>query len=268
VYITKGEISCYDGSKSYTLKRGDYGLVRKNRLARYHNENGTGFERMIFCFEKDFLRNFQARHKLSPTAFDLSDTFIQIKPNEMITDFIKSLKPYTDPSGKLNEAFEDVKYEELLILLLQNQPELAGLFFDYAPPEKIDLEEFMNRNYKFNVRMERFAYLTGRSLSAFKRDFKAIFNEAPNRWLIKRRLQEAYILIEKENKKASKIYLDLGFEDLSHFSLAFKNLFGVRPTELAKNKNINSNKVIPRLGQVRPTILTFEPGIEDDKPDI
>jgi hypothetical protein len=30
----------------------------------------------------------------------------------------------------------------------------------------------MIKNYKFNVNLERFAYLTGRSLSAFKRDFE------------------------------------------------------------------------------------------------
>jgi AraC-like DNA-binding protein len=99
-------------------------------------------------------------------------------------------------------------------------------------PEKINLEEFMNRNYTFNVHIGRFAYLTGRSLSAFKRDFKTIFHETPGHWLIQRRLQEAHFLIEKKNKKASEIYLDLGFEDLSHFSSAFKKLFGLRPTQL------------------------------------
>jgi AraC-like DNA-binding protein len=103
-------------------------------------------------------------------------------------------------------------------------------------PEKINLEEFMNRNFKFNVSIERFAYLTGRSLSAFKRDFRTIFNQTPNRWLVQKRLQEAYFLISKKNKKASAIYLDLGFEDLSHFSFAFKKLFGLRPTELAGEK--------------------------------
>jgi len=94
----------------------------------------------------------------------------------------------------------------------------------------------MNRNFKFNVSIERFAYLTGRSLSAFKRDFKATFNETPNHWLVQKRLQEAYFLIEKKNKKPSEIYVDLGFEDLSHFSFAFKKVFGLTPTELTGQK--------------------------------
>ena len=237
LYVTKGIIECYDGSKSYLLKPGDYCLVRKNRLAKYYSKKGAAFERIFFCFEETFLRSFQEKHHIIKTTFNQTDTLVEIAPNELIPAFIHSLKPYTDHDGKINEAFEDVKYEELLIILLQIQPELAGLFFDYATPQKINLEEFMNRNYKFNVKIERFAYLTGRSLSAFKRDFKAIFNEAPNHWLVKKRLEEAFILIDRDQKKSSEIYLDLGFEDLSHFSLAFKKHFGMRPTELAEQRN-------------------------------
>lgn len=233
LYVTGGAIEGYDGSKRYLLQQGDYCIARKNRLARYYNKKGSTFERIIFCFDEEFLRAFQERQKLVKGVYPHTDTFVPITPNEQIPAFINSLKPYTDANGQLNAAFEDVKYEELLIILLQNQPELSGLLFDYARPAKINLEEFMSRNYKFNVRMENFAYLTGRSLSAFKRDFKAIFNEAPNHWLVKRRLEEAYILIKQQNKRASEIYLDLGFEDLSHFSLAFKKQFGMRPTEVA-----------------------------------
>ena len=108
-------------------------------------------------------------------------------------------------------------------------------------PEKIDLEAYMNRNYKFNVSLERFAYLTGRSLSSFKRDFKQIFRESPSRWLTKRRLQEAHFLILKKARKPVDFYLDLGFEDLSHFSFAFKKEFGYSPSELVV-EYIKSNK--------------------------
>nr|WP_067060233.1 AraC family transcriptional regulator [Mucilaginibacter sp. L294] len=232
LYITEGTINCYDGSNSYTVKSGEYFLARKNRLAKYHSEKEVKFERLMFCFEEAFLRSFQEKHKPVVAEFGSTDTFVKITPTELIPGFIRSLKPYTDSAGKIEAAFEDLKYEELLIILLKNQPELAGLFFDYAAPQKINLEEFMSRNFKFNVSVERFAYLTGRSLSAFKRDFKTIFNQTPSRWLVQKRLQEAYFLIDKKKNKASEIYLDLGFEDLSHFSFAFKKLFGLRPTEL------------------------------------
>jgi len=233
-YLLKGSISCYDGHKSYTFEAGEYCLVRKNRLASYHINKESGFERRMFCFEEEFLRRFQQKHKLVSGAVIAPDTFITVTSTMMIPEFIRSLNPYCDSAGKIEAAFEELKYEELLIILLKIQPELAGVLFDYARPEKINLEEFMNRNFTFNVPLERFAYLTGRSLSAFKRDFKTIFHITPSHWLVQRRLQEAYFLINKKHKKASEIYLNLGFEDLSHFSFAFKKLFGHRPTELKK----------------------------------
>lgn len=237
VYIAKGTIHFYDGNKNYTFKAGEYCFARKNRLAKYSIENGIDeFEPIIICFDELFLKKFQEKHKIEVTSSSSTDTFIKIKDNELIPNFIYSLKPYYDKIEKINDVFEDVKNEELLLILLQSQPELANILFNYNLPAKVNLEEFMNHNFKFNVSIQRLAFLTGRSLSSFKRDFKTTFNDTPNRWLVKKRLQEAYFLIEKKNVKPSEIYLDLGFEDLSHFSFAFKKLFGLTPTELTKQK--------------------------------
>jgi len=237
VYIIKGIIRFYDGDKNYTFKTGSYCLARKNRLGRFKKEKEDGeLEKIFVFFDETFLKMFQEKHKTVVTKFKSPDTFIKLNSTELVPTFIHSLMPYYYGGGNIDANFSDIKQEELLMILLQSQPELAGVFFDYGMPEKINLEEFMNRNYKFNVSLERFAYLTGRSLSAFKRDFKTIFNETPNRWLVQKRLQEAYFLIDNKNKKPSEIYLDLGFEDLSHFSYAFKKLFGLPPTELKRTK--------------------------------
>ena len=112
-------------------------------------------------------------------------------------------------------------------------PGLSSFLFDFSEPYKIDLEKFMLSNFHFNVTIEKFAQLTGRSLAGFKRDFQKIFGVAPRHWLQERRLAEARHLIENKNKKPSAIYLDLGFESLSHFSHAFKKRYGRTPTERA-----------------------------------
>lgn len=232
-YIIKGVMHIYDGSKNYMLKSGECGIARKNHFARYKKEKENGeLEKVFVFFDEKFLRMFQERHKTAALKFKSSETILRISKNNLMPNFIQSLLPYYD-HGKINEAFADLKREELLIILLQAQPGLAGLFFDYGIPEKINIEEFMNRNFKFNVSIERYAFMTGRSLSAFKRDFKTTFKDTPNHWLVKKRLQEAHFLIEKKNKRPSEIYLELGFETLPHFSFAFKKQFGLTPTELA-----------------------------------
>jgi len=236
-FLANGTMSGYYGSKNYTLESGEYGIVRKNRLGRQNSSKGNDVvEKIIFVFDEPFLKTFQEKHKVIATKCKSDESFLRLADNGLIPNFIRSLMPYYNGKGEIDQAFADVKREELLLILLQLQPELSGVFFDYGIPGKINLEEFMNRNYKFNVSLQRFAYLTGRSLSAFKRDFKTIFNETPNRWLVQKRLQEAYFLIEKKDEKPSGIYLNLGFEALSHFSFAFKKLFGLTPSELAEQK--------------------------------
>lgn len=236
-FLIKGEMGGFYGGKNYALKPGEYGVARKNRLGRHHPAKvNNRAEKIIFVLDEPFLREFQQKHKTVAVRFKSEESFFKLPENEMIPNFIQSLMPYYNTRGQMDKAFFDVKREELLLIVLHLQPELSGVFFDYGIPQKIELEEFMNRNYKFNVSIERFAYLTGRSLSAFKRDFQSIFNETPSRWLIKKRLEDAYFLIDKKNKKPTEIYLELGFEALSHFSFAFKKLFGQTPTELSARK--------------------------------
>jgi len=237
IYLAGGAIRVFDGNKTYTFKAGNACIARKNTLAKYELlDSKNAFEPILFCFDEPFLQYFQKKNNLEQVDGILKESFIRVKQSEWIVSFIQSIKPYYKGVMQLEDAFEDVKYEELLLILLKNQPELAAVLFEYRKPGKIDLEEFMNRNYKFNVSIERFAFLTGRSVSAFKRDFKQQFNDTPNRWLVKRRLREAYFLLKKNNKKPSEVYLDLGFETLSHFSYAFKRQFGLTPTALTSRE--------------------------------
>jgi len=77
--------------------------------------------------------------------------------------------------------------------------------------------------------MEEIASFTGRSLSTFKRDFKKISDLPPQKWLIQRRLRAAYEKIKEDGKRVSDVYMEVGFKNLSHFSVAFKKQYGFSP---------------------------------------
>ncbi|KAA5534619.1 helix-turn-helix transcriptional regulator [Taibaiella lutea] len=241
MYLISGSMLAYDGSKEYKIKAGDYGIARRNHLAKYTKQPDNGaFKKIYILFEQEFLKEFNSTYKFQVENKKIAGGIIPLNNNVLVENFIQSLMPYFNDKGTIDEHLLNVKRNELLLILLKANPELANIFFDFNNPEKIDLESFMNRNFKFNVSIERFAYLTGRSLSAFKRDFGKIFNATPGHWLVQKRLEEAYYLMDKKNKKPSDIYLDLGFEDLSHFSFAFKKLFGHSPTDLIKTKKNDS----------------------------
>jgi AraC-like DNA-binding protein len=45
-------------------------------------------------------------------------------------------------------------------------------------------------------------------------------------------LELAHYEIVEKKRRPSEVYVDAGFENLSHFSYAFKRQFGYNPTEL------------------------------------
>ncbi|MBE7172382.1 MAG: helix-turn-helix transcriptional regulator [Williamsia sp.] len=235
MYLVAGSMTVYDGSKEYKIKPGDYGIGRRNFLSRYTKLADKGdFRKIYIVFEQDFLKEFNATFKYEVENQKPAQAIIQLNKSKLIDSFIQSLMPYFNENGIIDGDFLNIKRSELLLVLLKTNPQLAGVFFDFSNPEKINLEEFMNRNYKFNVSIERFAYLTGRSLSAFKRDFEKTFKATPSHWLVQKRLEEAYYLLSKKAKKPSDIYLDLGFENFSHFSFAFKKMYGHSPTQITQ----------------------------------
>ena len=113
---------------------------------------------------------------------------------------------------------------------------MQNILFNFEDNFKIDLKAYMNKNYMHNIPLEQFATLTGRSISTFKRDFQTIFNDTPNKWLIKKRLELAYFLISKKNQKPTDAFFDVGFVNFSHFSRAFKNEFGRNPSDIEKKR--------------------------------
>ena len=101
---------------------------------------------------------------------------------------------------------------------------------------KPNLEEFMLKNFHHNAPVESFARRSGRSLSTFKREFAKTFGTTPAKWLKDQRLSEAFYLIKHKNKKPQDIYIELGFENLSHFYVSFKQKYGHTPAEIRNLK--------------------------------
>jgi AraC-like DNA-binding protein len=234
MFLLKGSIKAYDGSKRYTMQPGDYVIARKNHLIRYTKlKENDQFENIIITLDEPFLKQFLERHPCNVKKSDYGDSFLVVEDNSLFKNYIQSLEPYYTRGLELDETFSDIKREELLLILLRLEPDMCNFLFNFGIPGKIDLEDYMNRNFRFNISLERFAFLTGRSLSSFKRDFQKTFGTTPGNWLKKKRLDEAYFQISKQSQKPSDVYLEVGFEDLSHFSFVFKKEFGQTPSEVA-----------------------------------
>lgn len=233
-YQIAGSLTLNDGVQHYVSKEGDFRFSKRNSLVKFDKqppENGE-FKALSIYLDQETLRNFSLEYGYQAPHQPHNNSIITLKPDKLLKSFVDSLMPYQDFQPPQNPELMALKLKEAILVLLQTNPEMKDILFDFSEPGKIDLEGFMNRNFHFNVQLKRFAYLTGRSLATFKRDFEKIFHISPSRWLLQRRLEEAHYLIKEKGKAPSDVYLEIGFEDLSHFSYAFKKAFGVAPSRI------------------------------------
>lgn len=239
-YLCSGEMELISPTRSYRLKKGDAFFVRRNHMLRKikkPSKEGEPFKGLFLQLKHPFLKKLMSEHRIAiPTTDNKGGSNTPYKlldKHPFLNGLFLSLEGYFDarqyPSADLMEA----KLKEAVFTLLQIHPELGSQLFDFIKPWKIDLRQFMEQNFRCDMSIEDFAHFTGRSLTSFKKDFSSVFgNITPGRWITKRRLQEAKRMMIESGKKASDVYLVVGFKNLSHFSTAFKKEFGLYPSEI------------------------------------
>jgi AraC-like DNA-binding protein len=229
-----GMFTLETSAQKISMGQGEMLLIRKNQLGEITKMpvDGKDYQTIVIILKEEQLRQFALEHQIGAGQKYTGQSNILIPRNDFLQGFFQSVIPYVrHPEEKITQDLGMLKVKEAVQLLLHAMPQLKDFLFDFSEPYKIDLEKFMLCNFHFNVPIEDFARLTGRSLAGFKRDFQKVFNKAPRQWLQEKRLVEARHLIENKNRKSSDIYLDLGFESLSHFSRSFKKKFGKAPSE-------------------------------------
>ncbi|MCF0055054.1 AraC family transcriptional regulator [Dyadobacter sp. CY356] len=230
-----GQLIMETSGQSLSMGKGELLLIGKNQLGTLTKTPAAEghYETIVISLQEQLLRRIVLEEKLEADQKYIGRPNMLIPLNEFIQGYFQSIVPYARSSGAaMTDEMGILKVKECVKLLLIAVPELRSFLFDFSAPFKIDLEKFMLSNFQFNIPVEKFAQLTGRSLAAFKRDFEKTFGTSPRHWLQDKRLTEAKHLIETKHQKPSAIYLDLGFESLSHFSYSFKKKFGMPPTAM------------------------------------
>jgi transcriptional regulator GlxA family with amidase domain len=140
--------------------------------------------------------------------------------------------PYFDSSREPDQSLLELKFRELILAIADNplNRELLSCFGTLLQePQSLSLQMVMEDNFCFNLKLEEFARLGSRSLSAFKRDFLRVHNTSPGKWLMEKRLNHARNLLTNLGKTVAGAAFESGFENASHFSRAFRLRFGVSP---------------------------------------
>ncbi|MFD2726337.1 helix-turn-helix domain-containing protein [Hyunsoonleella rubra] len=237
-YVISGKKDWTSINKTYSLKSGEALFIRKGiyNTKQYFEED---YCTILFFITEDFIRRFIKNNEalLQKRTSDYDDRLIYpIDVTNSLNSLFLSVFNYFNMGGDIPKELVEIKFNELLfnIALNPSNKDLLGFFNSLKQIEKTNINEVMMKNFHYDLQLEEFARLSGRSLSTFKRDFKTHFNETPGKWLNNKRLEYAKTLLENSELNISEICYESGFKNTSHFNSNFKQKFNYPPNQFRK----------------------------------
>ncbi len=187
--------------------------------------------KLLFFSEKKLIEFLEKHAKNKQVVKDETPYFI-IKNDSYIASYLHSLSTISGAPSFFMEKLLSVKFEELMLYLINKYGSTFEMYLhSLVIKETSPFKKIVESKIHFNLKLEEIAFLCNMSLSTFKRHFINEYKVSPGKWLKNKRLQKAKETLEKGVLKPSDVYLDFGYNNLSNFSIAFKNKFGFNPSE-------------------------------------
>ena len=224
---TSSGICCAKAGESLFFKKGAY-------ITPPHFEEQPCIE--LFFIPDSFVKEtvFELAADLPAISHPLlwQELTIPVNNDLGLTAFFEAMTIYFADREKPPEALLKLKLKELLasILVGKNNPDLSTYLRSISASDAPAIPVIMENNFQHNLSIDEFARMCNRSVSSFKRDFQKHYATSPGKWLLERRLQHSATLLQSTGMSVTEIAFHCGFEDLSHFSRAFKEKYGRSPS--------------------------------------
>ena len=195
-------------------------------------ENGN-FHSLLFYFDNSIIQEFLSTVKVKEVNRINTPEYLKLGTVSSIQQFANSLIQIYGTSNLSNKKFLSIKILELLHLLNEqiSAQQFAEFLFQLTLPKKRNIKTFIEQNFDKPLNIDDYAYLTGRSVNTFRRDFKNQFNTTPKKWIVEKRIDKAVNILKSKELSVTQLAYEVGYENISYFIKAFKAHIGQSPKQ-------------------------------------
>ncbi|MBD0380936.1 helix-turn-helix transcriptional regulator [Paenibacillus sp. WST5] len=238
LFVLEGMYTVRFGNQEYTVHKNEMILLQKSIVVEYEKSGDPDstylLDYMMFFLKEDVLGEFIKLVEFKSSYPALLVPVCVHSVNDRLVSYLESLKPYFKESDKINDGLVKLKLLELLFDVVDADNRFMFQFLQLKHKTRKGIAEVIEENFMNPVSISDLAFLSGRSLSSFKREFQAMYNTSPLQWLRNRRLDKAEELLTHSNLSVTDICFTIGFENVAHFSKVFKKRFGYPPSALKR----------------------------------
>ncbi|PWL40454.1 AraC family transcriptional regulator [Flagellimonas aquimarina] len=219
------------------IKRQSVLMKCGNFLGQILPDKQTGlYEAVAVHFHPDVLRkiymNNLPKFLTKPKKNPIATNMVLMEASIPVDKYVEDVLFYFENPHLVNEEILILKTKEIILLLMQTQnaPNVLQILENLFEERTVDFKTTIESHLFSDITLIELAQLTNRSLSSFKRKFKATYHSPPLQYIHSRRLQKSKELLAISEQSIGDIAFDCGFKTINHFSKKFKESFGVSPS--------------------------------------
>ncbi|GAB2698309.1 AraC family transcriptional regulator [Mucilaginibacter koreensis] len=197
---------------------------------------GDCFSSVLVYFTNEVLNSFLIKyHHLLPAGSNRNSdgrSFLIFKQDLFINQFIATVQALVGAGDALSPELCLLKIEELLLYLLRADPERFSAIQQITlDKNELQLKKVVESHVGQSITVGELAFLCNMSISTFKRRFGELYHTTPQQWLLDQKLKMAADLLRSPGETPASVSLQVGYQNHSSFTEAFRNLFGCTPSE-------------------------------------
>jgi AraC-like DNA-binding protein len=241
VHVIHGTARLHAPTTEFELSCGDSILMKSDNFVNDYRENPDHgpSEVIIVQLHPEIIKSIY-RDGLPKELTKTSDQAIvsiqKIEPTPLLEAYASALKFYLDSPNLISEELLALKLQELILMLINTDKDgrITSFLGNLFETENYEFKEVIESKLFVDLSIEELSFLTGLSLSSFKRKFKLVYNDSPNQYIKKKRIEQAQNLLISSKERISDIAFQLGFNDLGYFSKVFAAKNNCSPSEYRK----------------------------------
>lgn len=236
-FLTEGTKEVFFDSSALSIDNSSFLLMKAGhclmteKLSAIHN-----YRSILLFFSNEIILKIMRKAAVNVIKGQINQSVYAFQYDAFIQRFVASLLDISKLSQSAQAKLLEVKLEEILLYLTEmNGFDFLNSLLSNGNNNKQKLIYTVESNVFSKLTIPELAFLCNMSISTFKREFEKCYSDSPMKWFQNKRLEHAHYLIHQEQKNASEIYLDIGYENLSSFIQAYKIKYGITPGQDSKN---------------------------------
>lgn len=237
-FLLQGEKTVHFSGTKVTVQPHQFVLLTAGNclMSEKLAAGNAAYHSILIFFDSKLLTDLFSRHGAltgKQTKRSGHQPFLLFEKDEYLVNYTRSLDSLLVGEKGIVPELQRVKLEELFLYLAVHYPAQIKRIREMSCENDDDLivRQAVTSHVNSHITVEELAFLCNMSLSSFKRRFARIYGNSPNKWLLEKRMEKAAQLLRQHNLKASEIYYELGYENLSSFIQSFKQVHGITPKQ-------------------------------------